>query len=352
VTGSSAASAARPVPAGTAAGSGQQRGGQVILSLQGAADDGRPASAKERAPPGAAGATRETVVAPRLRSPPWQGPQQRLPVPVVPPPENTISRKQTNSSTSESFSTEVRPGSSVKKHSDSTTLRGTRSQQQTLPRDDKRWASDLIPVRMAAVQDWSIEDVGRWICTEPIETASDVVELFAREEIDGRALLCYAAGARDLKQDLGLSVGKVTILMRGIHELADDESTHTVSSSSAQVPAQGPGKSARHILSAAEIRVNAHEQSGEVEKLFESYSHYWEIVALADGLCGTMAVVLVEATDEDDLSALTATFGATFGLAFIVSMAGLSLCVMNLVQFGFALDKAAFINRYSVRNQL
>ena len=224
--------------------------------------------------------------------------------------------------------------------------------QQTLPRDDKRWASDLIPVRMAAVQDWSIEDVGRWICTEPIETASDVAELFAREEIDGRALLCYAAGARDLKQDLGLSVGKVTILMRGIHELADDESTHTVSSSSAQVPAQGPGKSARHILSAAEIRVNAHEQSGEVEKLFESYSHYWEIVALADGLCGTMAVVLVEATDEDDMSALTATFGAAFGLAFILSMAGLSLCVLNLVQFGFALDKAAFINRYSVRNQL
>ena len=85
--------------------------------------------------------------------------------------------------------------------------------QQTLPRDDKRWASDLIPVRMAAVQDWSIEDVGRWICTEPIETASDVAELFAREEIDGRALLCYAAGARDLKQDLGLSVGKVTILV-------------------------------------------------------------------------------------------------------------------------------------------
>lgn len=122
------------------------------------------------------------------------------------------------------------------------------------------------------------------------------------------------------------------------------------------VPAKSPGiLSGEDIrdMSPAEIRVKAHEQSelAEVEKLFESYSHYWEIVALADGLCGTMAVLLAEATDEGDESALTATFGATFGLAFILSMAGLSLCVMSLVQFGFATHKAACIKRYSVRDR-
>jgi len=39
-------------------------------------------------------------------------------------------------------------------------------------------------------------------------------------------------------------------------------------------------------------------------------------------------------------------------LAFILSMAGVSLCVMNKVQFSFAVDKAAFVKRYSTWMEL
>ena len=49
---------------------------------------------------------------------------------------------------------------------------------------------------------------------------------------------------------------------------------------------------------------------------------------------------------------LAAVYGLqmSFGLAFIISTAGVSICVMLMVQFGFAVQKGAFILRYSVRS--
>ena len=70
-----------------------------------------------------------------------------------------------------------------------------------------------------------------------------------------------------------------------------------------------------------------------------------------------MAVMVVSAT-EDDIGpdgpterqrALGGIYALSFGLAFIISSAGVCLCVMLMVQFGFAVEKSAFILRYSVR---
>jgi hypothetical protein len=105
-----------------------------------------------------------------------------------------------------------------------------------------------------------------------------------------------------------------------------------------------------------QARLEAHEKA--LETLFESYNKYWENVGLSEALCATMAVVIVSAT-EDDVGpdgpterqrVLAAAYGLSFGLAFIISTAGFSICVMLMVQFGFAVQKGAFILRYSVRS--
>jgi hypothetical protein len=105
-----------------------------------------------------------------------------------------------------------------------------------------------------------------------------------------------------------------------------------------------------------QARLEAHEKA--LETLFESYNKYWENVGLSEALCATMAVVIVSAT-EDDVGpdgpterqrVLAAVYGLSFGLAFIISTAGVSICVMLMVQFGFAVQKGAFILRYSVRS--
>ena len=112
------------------------------------------------------------------------------------------------------------------------------------------------------------------------------------------------------------------------------------------------------LKSAAETRYEAHHKSTKLDQLFQSYDSYWEIVGLAQALCGTMAVVIVSANEDLELGAdgegpskrqqvLASAYACSFGLAFITSMAGVSLCVLNKVQFGFAIDKGAFMKRYA-----
>ena len=48
-----------------------------------------------------------------------------------------------------------------------------------------------------------------------------MAQAFREEEIHGEALLSYARNRKELKQDLGLSIGKAETLCKAIRELAD-----------------------------------------------------------------------------------------------------------------------------------
>lgn len=111
-----------------------------------------------------------------------------------------------------------------------------------------------------------------------------------------------------------------------------------------------------------QARLEAHEKA--LETLFESYNKYWENVGLSEALCATMAVVVIVSATEDDVGpdgpterqrvcaggSLRPELWNSRLLAFIISTAGVSICVMLMVQFGFAVQKGAFILRYSVRS--
>jgi hypothetical protein len=68
---------------------------------------------------------------------------------------------------------------------------------------------------------WSVEQVAQW-CDQQPRLGSEVAQRVRDEEVDGAALLIFATdrGWKDLKEALGLSVGKATALWKGVKELA------------------------------------------------------------------------------------------------------------------------------------
>jgi hypothetical protein len=71
-----------------------------------------------------------------------------------------------------------------------------------------------------SIATWSVEDVARWVARLPVEGAEAIAQSVRTEEIDGETLGTYPSAGRDqLKQDLGLSVGKAAKLFAAICEL-------------------------------------------------------------------------------------------------------------------------------------
>ena len=72
--------------------------------------------------------------------------------------------------------------------------------------------------------EWSVDRVSRWAASLPLEGAAAVAATLREEEVHGAALLTYAAlDRKELKADLGLSLGKAATLWDAICELAADD---------------------------------------------------------------------------------------------------------------------------------
>ena len=83
-----------------------------------------------------------------------------------------------------------------------------------------------------SIATWSVEDVARWVARLPVEGAEAIAQSVRTEEIDGETLGTYpSAGRKELKQDLGLSVGKAAKLFAAICELVDGSGVVAESSS-------------------------------------------------------------------------------------------------------------------------
>ena len=96
------------------------------------------------------------------------------------------------------------------------------------------------------VRAWSVEEVGEWVSRQPLSGADGVAQSFREEEIDGRALLSYAARDRDaVKRDFGLSIGKATALFEFICSLHDGGAGATPTLEEGEPP-YGEGSGSAH----------------------------------------------------------------------------------------------------------
>ena len=90
-----------------------------------------------------------------------------------------------------------------------------------------------IALPMSGASAWSVEETARWLASqEGVGAAAS--ELFAAEEVDGATLLMYAGptGRKELKQDLGLTIGKAKAVWQAIATLAEENSGAAATSES------------------------------------------------------------------------------------------------------------------------
>ena len=77
------------------------------------------------------------------------------------------------------------------------------------------------------------------------------------------------------------------------------------------------------------------------------YNAYWDIVGLTSALLGTIGIMVIDIEAREEDETLAHAFSACFCLSFLMSMTGMSLCVLNKVQFGFAHDKELFMRKFN-----